>query len=169
MRLHHAEHVAHDVIVENAVEHPHVRGGGGVGGKQRAALRPGGRQIFNDASRFEYGLLAIKQQREFAGGRPLLHDRLVLCMFGPEHAEGERQRASVKRDQRLPRVGRKRVAEELQNRETPFGGLPLYSLVGQEGGNSTGGPEVFQAPSSARRRRRKRRSGSCRARSSARV
>jgi hypothetical protein len=75
----------------------------------------------------------------------------------------------VKWDQRFPGVGRKRVTEELQHRKTPIGASPLYSLVERLGEDSTSGPEFFQAPSSARRRRRKRRSGSCRARSSARM
>ena len=97
----------HCVIIENPVEHPHLARG-------IASIRnQAGRDMFDDNARFHDRYAVVDEQREFAD-RPVREERrLVFGMrVASDIAEFEPRIGFIQRDQRLPCVGRERMAVE---------------------------------------------------------
>ena len=102
------------MIVEDAVEHPHLARNLGIIGDHR------GGDMLDDDARFHDRHAVIDQQRKLADWPELQKRSLVFWIFVTRDvAKLERRVGVVERDQRLPGVGREGMTVEDEHYQLP--------------------------------------------------
>ena len=115
----HALHIAHHIIVEHAVEHPRHHRLRRVRRDQRRRAGVVDREVLDDAGRLDHHRLAVDQHRDVPAGVRLAGELLAQRAIGFHLRELKLRAVGVERDQRLPGVGRERVAVELERHHVP--------------------------------------------------